>query len=245
MASNINPTNIDVTYPIAGQDNDTQGFRDNFSNIKNNLNVAKGEISAIQDVLDTTPLIKVTVPASATDVGTRGQIAFDSNYLYVCIATNTWVRTGLINWPSSLPMFYGNSNVAAYLSSTTIPALTVTTENVTDINVSGTLTTSGPRVDAAYQYSAPTTNFTYTMQSTASRFIMDPTGPITNGNILLPSGNVEARVVTISSTQTVTNFKVTPNLGTTLVPSANVTLSAGTSVSYFFHAAESKWYKIA
>ena len=34
MASLINPTNIDVTYPIAGQDNDTQGFRDNFNNIK-------------------------------------------------------------------------------------------------------------------------------------------------------------------------------------------------------------------
>ena len=30
MASNINPNNIDTTYPVAGQDNDSQGFRDNF-----------------------------------------------------------------------------------------------------------------------------------------------------------------------------------------------------------------------
>ena len=34
MASNINPNNIDGTYPVAGQDNDSQGFRTNFTNIK-------------------------------------------------------------------------------------------------------------------------------------------------------------------------------------------------------------------
>ena len=37
MASNINPANVDGTYPIAGQDNDSQGFRDNFSVIKNTV----------------------------------------------------------------------------------------------------------------------------------------------------------------------------------------------------------------
>jgi hypothetical protein len=42
--SNINPNNIDGTYPIAGQDNDSQGFRDNFTNLKNNLAFAKTEI---------------------------------------------------------------------------------------------------------------------------------------------------------------------------------------------------------
>ena len=34
MASNIDNTSIDATYPIAGQDNDSQGFRDNFTVIK-------------------------------------------------------------------------------------------------------------------------------------------------------------------------------------------------------------------
>jgi nitrogen fixation/metabolism regulation signal transduction histidine kinase len=98
MASFINPTNIDVTYPIAGQDNDTQGFRDNFSNIKNNLNTAKNEITAIQDTLDSTP-IYTNVPASSTATGIVGQIAFDTTHLYVCIATNTWVRATLATWP--------------------------------------------------------------------------------------------------------------------------------------------------
>ena len=47
--SSINPNNIDGTYPIAGQDNSSQGFRDNFTNIKNNLTFAKSEIEDLQN----------------------------------------------------------------------------------------------------------------------------------------------------------------------------------------------------
>lgn len=46
--SNINPNNIDKTYPVAGQDNDTQGFRTNFTNIRNNLQFAKNELDDLQ-----------------------------------------------------------------------------------------------------------------------------------------------------------------------------------------------------
>ena len=49
MPCNINPNNIDGNYPIAGQDNDSQGFRDNFSNIKNNFTFAKSEIEDLQN----------------------------------------------------------------------------------------------------------------------------------------------------------------------------------------------------
>lgn len=48
MASNINPNNIDTAYPIAGQDNDSQGFRDNFTNIKTNFEYAETEIDDLQ-----------------------------------------------------------------------------------------------------------------------------------------------------------------------------------------------------
>ena len=48
MASNINTGNVDATYPKAGQDNDSQGFRDNFNAIKNNLQHAKDEIETLQ-----------------------------------------------------------------------------------------------------------------------------------------------------------------------------------------------------
>lgn len=48
MASNINATQIDETYPVAGIDNDTQGFRDNFNYIKAGLTTAASEITALQ-----------------------------------------------------------------------------------------------------------------------------------------------------------------------------------------------------
>lgn len=47
MASNINTTDIDAEYPVAGQDNDSQGFRDNFSTIKDNFIAAKQEIETL------------------------------------------------------------------------------------------------------------------------------------------------------------------------------------------------------
>jgi len=49
MASNINPQNIDGAYPVAGQDNDSQGFRDNFTNTKTNFQFAAAEITDLQN----------------------------------------------------------------------------------------------------------------------------------------------------------------------------------------------------
>lgn len=49
MSSNINPNNIDREFPVAGQDNDSQGFRDNFTSIKNNFSFASAEISDLQN----------------------------------------------------------------------------------------------------------------------------------------------------------------------------------------------------
>lgn len=48
MTSQINPNTIDSAYPVAGQDNSTQGFRDNFSFIKQNFTYAANEITALQ-----------------------------------------------------------------------------------------------------------------------------------------------------------------------------------------------------
>ena len=49
MSSQINPDNIDTSYPVAGQDNSTQGFRTNFTNIKGNFQFAEDEITALQN----------------------------------------------------------------------------------------------------------------------------------------------------------------------------------------------------
>ena len=48
MTSAINSSAINVAYPVAGVDNNSQGFRNNFTAIQAGLAVAKSEISALQ-----------------------------------------------------------------------------------------------------------------------------------------------------------------------------------------------------
>ena len=46
--SNINYLSINENFPVAGQDNDTQVFRDNFDTIKTSLRNAKDEITDLE-----------------------------------------------------------------------------------------------------------------------------------------------------------------------------------------------------
>lgn len=43
-------------------------------------------------------LVSNIPPGSSGSTGATGQLALDTNYLYVCVATNTWKRTQLTSW---------------------------------------------------------------------------------------------------------------------------------------------------
>ena len=49
MASDINTNGLNVNYPVPGKNNSSQGFRNNFTNIKDNLVAAGEEITDIQN----------------------------------------------------------------------------------------------------------------------------------------------------------------------------------------------------
>ena len=50
--------------------------------------------------VDTNTSIPLAGPAplTASSAGTLGQIAYDSSYVYICVATNTWKRSNLTTW---------------------------------------------------------------------------------------------------------------------------------------------------
>lgn len=50
-----------------------------------NMSISNGYISATG----------VAAPANSNSTGTTGQIAWDTQYIYVCTATNTWKRVAL------------------------------------------------------------------------------------------------------------------------------------------------------
>jgi hypothetical protein len=73
--SNINPQNIDGTYPIAGQDNNSQGFRDNFTNTINNFTFAAAELTDLQQ--------NAVLKAPLGSVGQTGTPTNDMNYAFL------------------------------------------------------------------------------------------------------------------------------------------------------------------
>jgi len=49
-------------------------------------------------IKDGYPHIPNHTPSSASDTGTEGQVCYDANYIYMCIATNTWKRVAISTW---------------------------------------------------------------------------------------------------------------------------------------------------
>lgn len=43
--------------------------------------------------------VATQTPASAAAAGAAGTIAWDADYIYVCVATNTWKRVAIATWP--------------------------------------------------------------------------------------------------------------------------------------------------
>ena len=70
MTSSINPNNIDGTYPVAGQDNNSQGFRDNFTNTKTNFQYAADEIDDLQSKV----VLKAALTGAVLDNDMNGSL---------------------------------------------------------------------------------------------------------------------------------------------------------------------------
>ena len=113
MTSQINANLIDATYPIAGQDNDTQGFRDNFSNIKIGLSTAGSEITDLQ-----TRAVVVADenndPASNNLLGStisNGVYAQFNGIVKVLNNTNGLTNISLNDGPLQVVSVIGNTNI--------------------------------------------------------------------------------------------------------------------------------------
>ena len=43
-------------------------------------------------------LVVGRTPASASATGTAGTVVWDTSYIYVCVATDTWLRASIATW---------------------------------------------------------------------------------------------------------------------------------------------------
>ena len=119
MPSNINPQNINTTYPIAGQDNDTQGFRTNFTNIQNNFVVAASEITNLQSNLN--PIVGGNIAGNLTTSGSitsRGSIFAATNIVATTSLTagNPAANIGLLSVGGSIGYGPDTGIMASFVS---------------------------------------------------------------------------------------------------------------------------------
>jgi hypothetical protein len=108
MTSAIVTDSIDVDFPLAGQDNDSQGFRDNFSAISNALATAASEITVLQNTsakLNDTNNFDGNIIQNATTknvyayaYSTSGNAVnvLDGDFQTIDITSNT---LNLVGWP--------------------------------------------------------------------------------------------------------------------------------------------------
>jgi hypothetical protein len=123
MTSQINPADINGEYPVAGVSNNTQGMRDNFTNIKTNFQYAEDEINDLQSkgvfkaaltgtTLDNNMANNVIYNAQVrgmsgtvvTIAATSGTVNIDCNagpYQTIAITGNITLAFDSGSWPSS------------------------------------------------------------------------------------------------------------------------------------------------
>jgi hypothetical protein len=152
MTSQINPNNIDGLYPVAGQPNNTQGFRDNFTNIKTNFQTAATEITDLENkgvfkaaltgtTLDNNMADNLIYAVKLQDVSytylqqtaTAGAIAIDySAAQYQLIAPTANVSLSFSNFPAS-----GSEGVVYIDFVVTNTAYTVTLPSAVSVGTTG------------------------------------------------------------------------------------------------------------
>jgi hypothetical protein len=110
VTSNINYASINENFPVAGQDNDTQVFRDNFDTIKTSFQTAKDEITDLQDNVARTDL------DNDFNFKLVQRAVFQNNY------DRKW-DGGVITAPLTVDYENGNYQIYRFGASTTIEFL--------------------------------------------------------------------------------------------------------------------------
>jgi len=172
MTSQINPNNVDGTFPVAGQPNNTQGFRDNFTNIKTNFSYAETEITDLENngifkaalagtTLNNNMADNLIYAVKLQDVSytyvqntaSSGSITIDySAGQYQLISTTGSVSLSFANWPVS-----GTSGIVQIAINVTSTAHTLTLPAAVTLGTTGIQGYSGGVITFAetgtYQFS--------------------------------------------------------------------------------------------
>jgi hypothetical protein len=186
MASQINPNDIDGAYPVAGQDNNSQGFRDNFTNTKTNFGYAAGEITDLQNNV----LLKSALTGTTLDNDMGGSLLYNyqsNQATQTLVVQTTTTGTVTLNYQSG-----------SYQTLTPTGSVTLAFSN---------WPAASPAVAASITLQVTVTNTAYTLTLPAS---------VSVGVANLQGYVASTRTITFSTTGTYTFNFSTVNGGTTI-----------------------------
>ena len=179
MASNIVPGNVDGTFPIAGKDNSSQGFRDNFTAIKNNFTNAKTEIESLQtnsvqtnsatnfnDNVVSRATLKDTAETVYAHGTTGGSLTLNhENGHYQTLTTNAAVTLAFTNMPTTntLGRIVLDVTFASTSHTITIPTAVLVADNVNGGDGSSNTITAPTTGRYLYEFVSPDAGTTILM----------------------------------------------------------------------------------
>ncbi len=217
MSSNINPNNIDGTYPIAGQDNDSQGFRDNFTNTKTNFGYAAAEISDLQSKA----VLKAALTGTTLDNNMAGSVLSNAQLRNM---SETRIALGSVTGTQTIDYAAG-----PYYTLTAAGSVTLTFSNLPAAGVVSRL-----RV----QITVNNTAYTMTLPSAVSVGTSTLQGYNTNVVSFARTGVFEYEFETNDGGTTITVFDLSQNPDPVYLPSREdldnaAAVSLATTNSYF------------
>ena len=218
MTSAINPNNIDGAYPVAGQDNNSQGFRDNFTNTRTNFAYAASEITDLQNKA----ILKAALSGSTLDNNMSGSLLYNAQLQQM---SNTVVSLGTLSGSVNI-----NYAAGSYQTVTTSGSISLAFTN---------FTASGTQDSVVVQVTVSNTAHTLTLPAAVSVNNTGIRGLNTSTNVITfaATGTYTFEFVTSNAGTTITvneiNKRLQPfnNSQEDLAPSAAVSLA--TTVSYF------------
>lgn len=87
-----------AAYAATASHNHDSSYEAKNANIQTHIADSSVHVAAGEKTTWNAKLGWSSVPASSASTGTVGNISYDNDYLYVCVATNTWKKMPLATW---------------------------------------------------------------------------------------------------------------------------------------------------
>jgi len=187
MTSLINPNNINGAYPVAGQDNNSEGFRINFTNTSTNFAYAAQEITDLQNkVIVSSQLVGGAALSTQNNMlNSPLTNALVANFAYTTAAIGTQGGSVTVNYASghyqtvsigsgaSLSLGFANWPISGQAGFVTLQVTVIDTTSTLTLPVSVSVNTTGiqgldPATNIMEFAAAGTYSFTFTSSNGGS-----------------------------------------------------------------------------